>query len=150
MAEGKSDSSTAGMGLIIIIVVVIGLIDQMTGGSFNLGSAINNEQSLVARENEDEMTGPGRGTIYSENGVSAENKKLLGVASDLYGKVSLTSSSVWSNDPNSEYVEFLYNKNNKGRLLITGMEIKSAISGNGVKIEKGVYRPYFSRRPNLY
>ncbi len=56
--------------------------------------------------------------------------------------VSLYAHGTWGALPETEYVTFTLNPSHKGKVLISGFEIRSAVTGNGTIIPKGVDLPF--------
>jgi hypothetical protein len=49
----------------------------------------------------------------------------------------------YDKNPKNEYVEIVAAKENTGKILISGFELRSGITGRGAFIGKGVYLPFF-------
>lgn len=156
MAEekgGGGSSATTGMGLIIIVIVIIGIMNQVTGGNLlssngsifgngsNSGSNYKAPDTLEGIQKEAWRIGDDIEVLRKQ----AEKDARVGQTSPLFKQIDINSSGVWSENPDEEYIELNYSRNAKEKLLLTGMEIKSAESGRGVVIPSGVYRPFFSR-----
>ncbi len=74
-----------------------------------------------------------------------ERKTLIGSASPLEDSMSLEQGNLWSENPDEEYLVIDISPSVKGKTLLTGLELRSAVTGAGVPIGKGVYRYGFSR-----
>ena len=62
--------------------------------------------------------------------------------SSLNKNVSLYVYGSRNTDPSKEYVTFTLSPSHKGKVLISGFEIKSGVTGNGTIIPKGVDLPF--------
>lgn len=56
--------------------------------------------------------------------------------------ISLYAYGSWNTSPSKEYVTFTLSPSYKGKVLISGFEIKSVATGNGTIIPKGVDLPF--------
>jgi hypothetical protein len=70
-----------------------------------------------------------------QNQIAAES-------SSLYNDIYLYASNAWSTDPKTEYLTFNLNSQHKGKVLLTGFEIRSTATGRGTTIPKGVELPF--------
>ncbi len=68
----------------------------------------------------------------------AEKNKLIGPISNLGGVIEIEAANIWSDDPDQEYITLRVSPEAKGKILLTGMELRSAITGAGVPIGKGI------------
>lgn len=72
-------------------------------------------------------------------------KEIQANPSHLKGLLTFEQGNTWSEDPSQEYLVINVSPSAKSKILLTGVEPKSAVTGAGVPIGKGVYRYGFSR-----
>lgn len=139
MAEKSGGASFGPFFILLLFIIVLAAIGGSTGPGGRSGSYVApTESEEIQRElNRIEQD-------VGEIKKGQEKNALIGPHSPLFGKIDLYAGNVWSNNPDQEYVELTVGTNAGSRLLLTGLEIKSSISGGGAIIGKGVYRPEFS------
>ncbi|MFA6552052.1 MAG: hypothetical protein WCT19_00955 [Candidatus Paceibacterota bacterium] len=78
----------------------------------------------------------GNGNSYDSNGnpiVPVDPRY-----SQIRGQITITGVSSYSNDASGEYVTIQASAQNSGKILITGMQFRSDVTGSAVQIGKGV------------
>lgn len=151
MAEGKSSGGggSTGMLLVIVLVVLLGLFKEAPV-NFNFNGT-NSGSNYVAPKDEAGI----QQEVYRltdevrELKKQADLDKRIGPLSTLAKTIRLSASNIWSDNPDQEYLELYVERGAPSKIQLSGMEIRSAISGAAVTIPNGVYRPEFSRTNNL-
>ncbi len=78
-----------------------------------------------------------------KNGYEEVGKKNeTGAVNSSLAKNIYLSAYGWSTDPSSEYLTLTLDSYHKEKVLITGFEVKSAVTGKGTLIPKGVDLPF--------
>jgi hypothetical protein len=150
MAEGKSSGGgNTGMLFIIVLVVLLGLFKEAPGG-FNFGGTSSNGVYTPPKDEAGIQQEVYRlSDEVKELKKQADLDKRIGPLSTLAKTMRLSASNVWSDNPNEEYLELYVEKGAPSKIQLSGMEIRSAVSGASVTIPNGVYRPEFSRTNSL-
>ena len=138
MAEKTGGSgSDVGIFIIIFCILVAGLA---TGSGF--------AGSLQNKSSENQNSESSSQNLSSTEKVQQEKDsarlKSIGTLSPLSKYFSLRTGRVSNNNPNQEYLELNLSSNAPNKVLITGFNIKSGITGRGTAIGKAVYKPYSS------
>ncbi len=63
-------------------------------------------------------------------------------SSTLSKDIFFYASGAWSTDPATEYLMFTLSPSHVGKVLITGLEVRSSATGKGIIIPKGVELPF--------
>ncbi len=92
---------------------------------------------------------PGGGATSGDGSGSAQKVvELPEWASLLYGKIRIGSSYTRSSDPRTEYVTIYAPRENRESVLISGLRLESAATGEGANIGDGVYLD-FQKQPSI-
>jgi len=145
MAEPKVESTGYGFIWVFIIVIVAMWAFNEGPQASNRDAAGNYQAPSTLEGIQQEVTRIDRETSQLKSDVAAANK--VGEKSDLYQYLSINQAYLWSENPSFEYDAISLSSNAPKRVLISGMRIKSGITGRGALIPRAVYRPDFSN-PN--
>jgi hypothetical protein len=144
MAESKSGGDS-GFGFLIAFFGILFLMWSVNGG---MSSANRNSDGSYKAPSTIE------GISSEVNRISNETTELkkttaestaIGPLSSLNKYMALYQGGIGIDNPRDEYVTLHLASDAPSRVLITGMQIKSAPTGRGSTLPRAVYRPDFGR-----
>lgn len=137
-----------GVKILLILLGVISFMWFMSGGAERNASTYENGGRYVAPStlpSDTQGIGNELNLIDEDlDRIEAEIKKAKKAenASPLKGKISFSyASSLYGDDPNSEYLSIQASQSNEKPIIISGMEIKSLMTGHSAIIGYGTRLP---------